>query len=553
MAASHHPCCTTASVAPEPIGGPGATFRASPPPHPLGISLAGMDALIAGAPPLAGRTTEWLKKHVVLPATAASGASYASQLQAAASPAVRAATVFISHTYSELFLNVRDAIAAWEARDASRAGSFYYFDLLCVNQHKKCSAGAHVCSQAQAVELIDFAELQREFGGSVRAIGRTLLVLRYENPVPLTRAWCVLEMATTLAVKATLEVIMPPDDAAAFTRSLLTDFDSIVHRTCRVDVRGATAHVKSDQDNIHRLIRETLGGPLATSQRVIGALQQWMAEVGRAALGALPPSERATSSLIVNLAALLKDHGKGAEAEALYRQAIAGHPRAPPGARESAALLLCKSNLANLLSEMGGLREAEAEALCREAMTGRTATLGGEHPDTLKSVSNLAIIKKKRDLPQAEKMFRAVLAAQRRNAQLGKEHPDTLATMNNLANALADPRLLNTKRLSEAESLYRGVLEVRTRTLPQGHPSTLKSRFNLAQLLRAQNKLGEAERMLTQQLEDSRRVLGEDHHRTLESQRALAEVQALARSPGRRGSSSQGVEAPCCGRQCCQQ
>jgi hypothetical protein len=101
--------------------------------RPLGISLAGFHALIAahgGREALAGKSTGWLKDCVVLPATAAAKTSYAAQLLADASPHVCEASVFISHTYFEEFLMVVDAVAAWEGKEAARAGTFYFFDLL---------------------------------------------------------------------------------------------------------------------------------------------------------------------------------------------------------------------------------------------------------------------------------------------------------------------------------------------------------------------------------------------------------------------------------------
>jgi Flp pilus assembly protein TadD len=64
-------------------------------------------------------------------------------------------------------------------------------------------------------------------------------------------------------------------------------------------------------------------------------------------------------------------------------------------------------------------------------------TLGSEHPDTLSSLNNLAILLKyKGDLAGAEPLLRRVIEARERT--LGPEHPDTLRSLNNLANLLKD-------------------------------------------------------------------------------------------------------------------
>jgi len=92
-------------------------------------------------------------------------------------PIVGAANAFLSHVYGDPFLELVEAAAAWEARlPADAAPVFYYLDLLVVNQHGQ---GAAVAEEV----------LWREFTGSVRAIGRTLVVLSLDAAErgPLTR------------------------------------------------------------------------------------------------------------------------------------------------------------------------------------------------------------------------------------------------------------------------------------------------------------------------------------------------------------------------------
>ena len=58
--------------------------------------------------------------------------------------------------------------------------------------------------------------------------------------------------------------------------------------------------------------------------------------------------------------------------------------------------------------------------------------LGTEHPDTLKSMNNLALTYWSQGRqPEAEEMMAQVLKIRKRT--LGTEHPDTLASMNNIS------------------------------------------------------------------------------------------------------------------------
>ncbi|MCH8133033.1 MAG: tetratricopeptide repeat protein, partial [Myxococcales bacterium] len=70
---------------------------------------------------------------------------------------------------------------------------------------------------------------------------------------------------------------------------------------------------------------------------------------------------------------------------------------------------------------------------------------------------------------------------------LGEEHPSTLSTMNNLAILYEDQG-----RYDEAEPLYLKTLEIRKRVLGEEHPSTLSSMNNLAILYWSQGRYAEA-------------------------------------------------------------
>jgi tetratricopeptide (TPR) repeat protein len=156
--------------------------------------------------------------------------------------------------------------------------------------------------------------------------------------------------------------------------------------------------------------------------------------------------------------------------------------------------------------------------LRRTEMETRVRAQGKEHPSTLTSMNNLALVLRNQGkYPEAEQIHRKVVEVSER--VLGKEHPDTLTGMNNLATVLTDQG-----KYPEAEQMYREELEVSERVLGKEHPSTLTGMSNLALVLRDQGKYPEAEQMYREELELSERVQGKEHPDTLTSMNNLATV-----------------------------
>ena len=507
----------------------------------LGISLTGLHEVIAaagGRAALAGRTTDWLKAHVVIPRTAAAGAacvapcaagagcsaafwqhtvahtsgcgvSFADVLReraaAAEGPAlVGAATVFLSHAYDYLFLDVVDAAEAWQERAAgagagTSAPHYFYIDLLVVNQHGQNG-------------IVSFEALRDEFGGGVGAVGHTLLLLDWANPHSLARAWCIFEIGVSLEVGARFEVIMPARDEAAFAAALVDDFDSLALKAGAVDAAAARAFSAADREHILRYMQEHLGGCLRVDQLVIGALREWMAGAGRGALARLPPGARAGSSLAAGLAGLLRDQGQYDEAEALCRGALAAR-RGALGPAHVATLSAAHQLSALLLYRRA---YAEAEALGREALAGRRSALGDAHDATLASAANLAnVLRDQGKLDEAEPLLHEALAGAR--AAHGEAHQSTRAATNNLALFYKAAG-----KFALAEPLYRSSLASHREALGPAHPLTLSATFSLANLLLSLRQLDEAEPLFSAALEGRRRVLGEAHSETLNALNALA-------------------------------
>ena len=155
---------------------------------------------------------------------------------------------------------------------------------------------------------------------------------------------------------------------------------------------------------------------------------------------------------------------------------------------------MSRRSIAKSFSSIARGNSAEATMIAQQAL-GSERVLGKEHPDTLKSVNNLAALYQRQGrYSEAEPLYKRALEARER--VLGPEHPDTLVSVNNLA-ALYQAQ----GRYSEAEPLLKRALEACERVLGKEHPDTLTSVNNLAVLYQAQGRYGEAEPLYQRALE----------------------------------------------------
>ena len=151
---------------------------------------------------------------------------------------------------------------------------------------------------------------------------------------------------------------------------------------------------------------------------------------------------------------------------------------------------------------------AEAEHLLIKAVGARSRVLGNEHPDTLISKYELAVVyMREGKYDKAEPLFVDVMENYRH--MLGEEHPFTLTALLGLAGLYQAE-----EKYSEAQALNSKVLEVRRRALGGDHPDTLSAMYLLADTYRRQGQYDKAEHMLADLANSRRRVLGPQHRDT---------------------------------------
>ena len=174
-------------------------------------------------------------------------------------------------------------------------------------------------------------------------------------------------------------------------------------------------------------------------------------------------------------------------------------------------------NLADVLDEQG--HYAEAGKLYRDTLAASTRVLGPEDRETLRLRIGLAdVLIHTGHYAEAEKLNRETLDIDRR--VLGPTHRDTLGTMNNLARDLQAEG-----RYEEAEKINREALEIRRQTFGPDHPDTLDSMANLANVLDDEGKFAEAEKLFRENFEVRTRVQGPEHPATLTAMGNVAVAQ----------------------------
>jgi serine/threonine protein kinase/lipopolysaccharide biosynthesis regulator YciM len=146
----------------------------------------------------------------------------------------------------------------------------------------------------------------------------------------------------------------------------------------------------------------------------------------------------------------------------------------------------------------------------------RTSELGRDHPDTLRTITNLATsYRHAGQFDQAISLRTEVLKSQQ--ATLGADHPDTLSTMNSLALDCQEAG-----KLDQAVSLYEETLRRRSTSLGADNPETLRSMNNLAYGYQSIGKVHQALELYEDTLKLRKAILGADHHDTVRTMNNIA-------------------------------
>ncbi len=234
--------------------------------------------------------------------------------------------------------------------------------------------------------------------------------------------------------------------------------------------------------SLHRLVQAVLVDAMSQEQRL-----QWMGRVVQAVNGAFPKVIFEEWTRCGRLLPHVQVCATWGEHEALPTAAAYVFYKAGVYLRERA-------------------QYAEAESLLLRANSMLEQRLGGEHPDTAKSMNDLALVYKFRDnYEQAELLHKRVLLI--REQQLGPEHPDTAESLHNLACVY-----FYQGRYEEAEPVYERAVAIYEQHIGTEHDiDRAKSMHDLAGVYLSQGKFEQGVPLYEQAVSLLEQQLGPEH------------------------------------------
>lgn len=163
-------------------------------------------------------------------------------------------------------------------------------------------------------------------------------------------------------------------------------------------------------------------------------------------------------------------------------------------------------------------RYQESEELSRKTYEAATKVFGESHYLTLRFLSSIGLaVWRQSRFDEAELIQSEVLATRLR--VLGDQHRDVVSAYNNLAGVY-----MMQGRLDDAADTHAKAHEAGRRILGSDHPHTLDALNNLAMDRLQQGRYAEAEPLFEEVIELRRKILGGEHPRTIGSLNNLANV-----------------------------
>ncbi|KAF8538700.1 hypothetical protein BDD12DRAFT_884441 [Trichophaea hybrida] len=152
----------------------------------------------------------------------------------------------------------------------------------------------------------------------------------------------------------------------------------------------------------------------------------------------------------------------------------------------------------------------------QRALDGKEKTLGKDHPSTLSTVHNMALVfGSQGEYGKALEWYQRALDGKEKT--LGKDHPSTLTTVNNMASVFD-----RQGDYGKALEWYQRALDGKEKTLGKDHPSTLDTVNNMASVFRSQGDYGKALEWYQRALDGKEKTLGKDHPSTLDTVHNMA-------------------------------
>ncbi len=486
-------------------------------------------------------TTDDVNNRFIVPQTQATKLSLCAQMKLEGDARIQPATWFVSYAWRYKFL---DMVKALEAFFADKVGVIViWLDLFSTGQHSTFSKPPEWWQQT--------------FSNAIGQMGQMVMVMTpWDNPICLTRAWCLIELFACRNSGSHFSVAFPPAERVRFLEQITQRPAAFYDMLGKVNTLKSECSRDADRERIFAAVRGLDGGFSGLDRSVLSIMTEWLErqlgeEIARSAASgqaeveckmmsalaeifrrkgdynrALPLFEEClakrkriigedhpdTLNSLNNLASVFDDKGDYDRALPMYEEYLAKRKR--DRCEDHPDTLNSLNGLAVLCDNKGDYNRALP--LYEECLAKRKRIIGEDHPDTLGSLSNLALfLINKGDYDRALAMHEECLI--KRKHILGDDHPDTLGSLNGLA-IVFDYK----GDYDRALSLYEECLAKRKRIIGEDHPDTLGSLNNIALLFINKGNYDRALPLFEDCLAKKKRVLGDDHPSTLNSLNNLA-------------------------------
>ncbi len=208
-----------------------------------------------------GLTTDDVKNHFIVPQTHASKLSLCAQMKHAGDTRIQPATWYVSHAWRYKFL---DVVKALEAFFADKGGVIViWLDLFSISQHSTFSKPPEWWQQT--------------FISAIGRMGQMVMVMTpWDNPICLTRAWCLIDLYACRSSGSSFGVALPPSERARFLSEIVDQAGAFYGMLSKVNTQKSECSRKSDRQSIFAAVQGLDGGFTALDRSALRMMTEWL-------------------------------------------------------------------------------------------------------------------------------------------------------------------------------------------------------------------------------------------------------------------------------------
>jgi hypothetical protein len=227
---------------------------------------------------------------------------------------IQPATWFVSHAWRYQFL---DLVKALELFFADKSGiCILWLDLFSTSQHSTFSKPPEWWQQT--------------FISAIGRMGQLVMVMTpWDNPICLTRAWCLIELYACSSSRSQFFVAMPPVERARFLKEIVERGEVFHDMLSNVDTSKSECSREEDLHRIFAAVRCLDGGFSGLDRMVLRTMTQWLQQQLEAEIAgaAVDGREYTQCKLMSALADIFLRNGQYDLALPLYEECLTKRKR----------------------------------------------------------------------------------------------------------------------------------------------------------------------------------------------------------------------------------